>query len=336
MALKDGQTLYGNGPQKTIFDGQHNLKDLAAISGKNIKLFDFGVKRYTGYETPGKANKHGSGAIQGLGSSANIRIDNVYAWENYYAGIHLDGSNWHMTRYRAWDNGQYGYAGSPKNSVIEYWETYNNGTNSLPSGVPQYVQSDRGTGKLTFTDGTIVRYGHAHDDDKGIWFDIANKNLEVAYNRADHNKRQGITLEASFGPGRVHHNQVWDNAVSQPNGTWWKDWMPVNAQILVSTTTNVEVDHNNVRGKYGIGGYVWNHPQFDKNQAGCLTGMNIHDNVFNATVISTGIAKLNSPCPDVYAKPSLNSWENNTYNGVKMFGWGAKRNYSYWTGLGFN
>jgi hypothetical protein len=246
------------------------------------------------------------------------------------------GNSWHITRFKGWDNGQYGFSGSPDNAIVEYWETYGNGNDDLPSGVPRYSKSDRGSGKLSFTDGTIVRYGWAHDhDDKGPWYDIANKNFEFAWIRSENNGRIGLVVEASFGPGRLHHNESWNNGPGNTN--WQQDWMAINAQILVSTTDDVEVDYNNFKGRYGVGGYQWNHPQYGNDNSGCLTGMDVHDNTYDMSIVNNAITYLGGPCPNPYDNPSLNDFQNNTYNGVKMFGWdGAKRDLNYWNNLGFD
>lgn len=329
IPVKAGQTIYGNGPQTTIFHGENKLNTLISINVNNLKLYDFGYKRYIGFKA-----SNSQAPVQGNGGNS-ARIDNVYAWENHFSGLRLMGNDWHVTRFRGWDNGQFGFSGSPKNATVEYWETFRNGNSSLPSGVPRYSKTDRGSGKYSFTDGVVIRYGWAHDhDDKGPWYDIANKNFNFSYIRSENNGRVGLVVEASFGPGRLHHNEVWNNGPKNTN--WQEDWMNINGQILVSTTGGVEVDNNDFRGRYGVGFYQWNHPQYGNNNAGCVEDINVHDNVFNMTVMNMGVTNFSSPCANANNK-NFYTIKNNTYSGVKVFGWdGAKRDLNYWNNLGFN
>lgn len=337
--IQPNQVIYGNGPTVTVFDGQHNLDLFYGVDQSDVSIFDIGIRRYRGYQGGG----NGHGAIHGGdGYGGNrLRLDRVYTWENYNSGVRFANTGWYVTRAVSYDNGQYGWNEGGNGQRLHYWEAYGNGNANLPSGVPRYDRSDRGCGKFAFFDDLSIRYGWSHDhDDKGTWFDLNWSNGEIAYCRVERSGNKGIDLEAGHGPSFVHHNEAWDNGIDgDPSGPWWEPWMGERCQILISTNNDAQVYQNDVRGRWGIYGYQWDHPQYTNNPSwiGCLRGAQVYENYIEATVGNAGIIQLQAAgCATAYDTTS-NRFYDNDYQGALMFGWDGWRDLSYWTSsLGYS
>lgn len=272
------------------------------------------------------------------GNANNIRIDNVYSFENYRTGIDIQGRNWVITRLKAYRNGQYGVAGSGWNNLVKNFEFWENGIDGIPY---RYGKTDRGGCKIvlshyfTFEDGET--WGH---DDQGLWFDIGNSNYTFRNIYSHDNAKNGLFIEANYGPGLVEGCTI-EDCGSKPG---FSDNNFTQAGILVALSSNVTVRNNSVSNcRAGITGYQWNHPQYTGAAQGkrqcdplrnlLVTGNTIGPGITNATAGIGSLSKLEG----LHATdPGANNrFRNNTYLDTDGFKWGnlasSLVSYSYWT-----
>ena len=207
-----------------------------------------------------------SGAIQGdAGSAWTIRHNEIRL--NHGAGIRT-GAAMRIVDNRIHHNGQIGLVGQGDNiQIVGNILSHNNYAGFSPSW-------EAGGAKLVKTTNLVVRGNCVHNNDgTGLWTDISNMNSLYEGNRVFANAGEGIHHEISYD-AVIRGNTVFDNG----HGT--NSWL-FGAQILISTSQNVEVydNHVDVARKYGEGFVLIQQERGDGRYGTWKTsGNRVHDN----------------------------------------------------------
>ena len=179
-----------------------------------------------------------SGAIQGAASSAwTIRGNEIRL--NHGAGIRT-GTAMRIVDNHIHDNGQIGLVGMGDNIQIE-------GNIIAHNNYAGFSTSwEAGGAKLVKTTNLVMRGNCVHDNTgTGLWTDISNIHSLIEGNRVFDNSSEGIHHEISYD-AVIRNNTVF------ANGYGYDSWL-YGAQILISTSQNVEVYGNQVEVAPGYG-----------------------------------------------------------------------------------
>ncbi len=179
-----------------------------------------------------------SGAIQGAESSAwTIRGNEIRL--NHGAGIRT-GTAMRIVDNHIHDNGQIGLVGMGDNIQIE-------GNIIAHNNYAGFSTSwEAGGAKLVKTTNLVLRGNCVHDNTgTGLWTDISNIHSLIEGNRVFANSSDGIHHEISYD-AMIRNNTVF------ANGYGYDSWL-YGAQILISTSQNVEIYGNHVEVSRGYG-----------------------------------------------------------------------------------
>ena len=209
-------------------------------------------------------------------------------------------------------NGQMGLSGSGGEILVQGNEVAFNNTD----GNNPYWEA--GGTKFVFTSQLVLRDNYVHDNKgPGLWCDINNIDVLYENNRVVNNDGPGIFHEVSY-------DAVIRNNVVEGNGFGFTGWID-GAGILVSSSPNVEVYGNTVRGNNdGIAGKHVSRPDAAVANHGPweLRNLWVHDNVISMNVGQTGIV-ANTGNGEVYSSWG-NRFDRNTYTlgGNAGYYWG--------------
>ena len=260
------------------------------------------------------------GAIGDQYPKSGWQIENNELRLNHGTGINVT-TNSKVVGNHVHRNGQKGVGAGGDDVLFEANEIAYNNFAHISSGW------EAGGSKFSQTNRLVVRRNCIHHNDgPGLWTDIDNRNTLYEKNVSFANQKEGIFHEISFD-AVIRNNLVGDNGKSFA-------WL-YGAQILVSTSQNVEVHSNvvEVPATYGNGiSIIWqNRPPWRG------TGNNVHDNdvtflsdaaIWQNTPAQTGAAADFSPATtEIFQQNSMN---NNHYHATnaqaRHFAWanGAK------------
>jgi hypothetical protein len=192
--------------------------------------------------------KYGSpannGAIEGIdyyqitrAPTFNWLIENNEIRYNHGAGVWL-GDQMTVTRNYLHHNGQFGVAGTGNNVTVTNNEiAFNNAV--------EYLYAWGGGAKFVQIVNLTVTSNYSHDNKgPGLWADIENSNVDIAFNQLSNNRVAGILYEISYS-GQVHDNTITNDGIdTRGTGPWWGGGVMIanssGAQVYKNTITNCQ------------------------------------------------------------------------------------------------
>ena len=207
-----------------------NQNVTVAGSGKGSSTLT-GLLMFENYATPY------DGAV--LACNDGWLCDHLELRGNHYAGVdgHCNGVTQFVYTHH---NGAFGVHGGC-NAVFQDSEvSFNNYQASLD------IFWGSGGSKWAFSDQLKVLRNYSHDNyGPGFWTDINNINVEYANNTINDNYRAGIFHEVSYS-AHIH-----DNVLARNGLDFLFPGYPTESCIGISTSQNVEVDHNTCTDNWG-------------------------------------------------------------------------------------
>jgi hypothetical protein len=208
-------------------------------------------------------------------------------------------------------NGQKGIGAGGDDGLIDGNEISYNNYAHISSGWEAGGTKFANTNRLTVSNNCVH-----HNGGPGLWTDIDNMDTLYEGNIAFNNDKEGIFHEISFD-AVIKGNLVGQNA---EKGVGWL----YGAQILISTSKNVEVLNNavEVNASYGNAiGIIWQ----DRGAAYESTGNDVHDN--DVTFLGSG-GEMGAASDTAAGKAEIfvkNSFDKNAYHmtnlGDAHFAW---------------
>ena len=180
-----------------------------------------------------------NGAIEGkdyFGATAiptfNWLVENNEIRYNHGAGIWA-GDQMTISGNFTHHNGEYGIAGTGNNvSVTNNEISFNNQVG--------YLYAWGGGTKFAQVVGLTVTHNNSHDNNGvGIWTDVENSGVVIAFNTTSNNKVAGILHEISYD-AQIHDNTITNDGIDPrgPSSPWY------GAGIMIANSSNVNVYNN--------------------------------------------------------------------------------------------
>jgi parallel beta-helix repeat protein len=172
------------------------------------------------------------GAIGDQDPSGGWRVENNEVRQNHGTGVKVGAGSVVRGNYLH-HNGQQGFGATGDGVLLEGNEIAANNYAHVDPGW------EAGAMKVQQTQNLVIRGNCVHHNaGPGIWVDIENTNALIEDNTVFHNDQMGIFFEISQG-GTIRDNRV------GRNGRANTDWL-YGANIMVSTSENADVHHNDV------------------------------------------------------------------------------------------
>ena len=303
---KDGDVFVGE--PGAVLSGEGSIPyAFSGMGADNVRIQGLVVERYT--------NPLQTGAIRyvsGAGSQGWVVEGNEVRFNKGH-GIQA-GPLWRVLGNNVHHNGQLGISGSGGEILVEGNEIAFNNTDSNDPGW------EAGGTKFVYTSRLVLRGNYVHDNKgPGLWTDINNIYVLFENNRVVNNDGPGIYQE-------VGYDAVIRNNVVEGNGFQFEGWID-GAGILVSSSRNVEVYGNTVRGNNdGIAAKHVSRPDAAVADHGPweLRNLWVHDNVISMNVGQSGIV-ANTGSGEVWSSWG-NRFDRNTYTlggNAKYYEWGG-------------
>jgi hypothetical protein len=163
----------------------------------------------------------------------NWLVENNEVRYNHGAGIWI-GDQMTVSGNFVHDNGEYGISGTGNMVTVTNNEiSYNNRVG--------YLFAWGGGAKFVQIVGLTVTNNNSHDNNgPGIWTDIENSKVVIAFNTTSNNKVAGIFHEVSYD-AQIHDNTITNDGIdTRGTGPWW------GAGIMIANSSNVNVYNNTV------------------------------------------------------------------------------------------
>lgn len=333
-------------PRGTVFrlrNGTHYLTETAIPKSKQQFWAEDGGKVVITRASGSKVNSAFGGGASGV-RLVGLTIKNFGDGARVGA-IHSGGSGWKIRRNDIGPNAGFGLMVGSHTTVRDNRVHHSailgvsgGGTGSLFQGnVIAFNNTgnhdwfyEAGGSKFVSTTDLVVRGNWVHDNvGPGLWTDGDNLRTVYARNRVEDNKGAGIFHEISCG-AVIRDNKVIGNGRAQ-DGIWYAE-----SGILVSTSVNVEIFGNHLRGN---GGGIGLMNRVDPNPGRCARDLKdafVHDNVIRMDRGVTGL--VSNDDGDLPYTTWHNRFRNNTYQldelDAMRFEWRTKMSKKQWRAAG--
>ncbi|MBC7708119.1 carbohydrate-binding protein [Polaromonas sp.] len=291
-----------------------------AFSGNvsNVSISDLTIEKYA---SPAQVGAVHIGQFNNTAAVGWI-IDSVTLRLNHGVGLMMAGGSNHILRNsRSLNNGQLGLGGAATNMLVEYNEiAYNNANNWFNPGW------EAGGTKWAFSDGLTVRNNHSHHNHgPGLWTDIDNIRTVYEYNLVEDNDQMGIFHEISYD-AKIRNNVVRRNGLVSPIG-----WL-YSSGILISSSSNTEVNNNHVEGNYNGITTLQQNRGTGKYGPRDVRNISMHDNI----VIGSGTSGAAQDIGDASFFTARNiTFQANKYFGNHTWSWNnGTVSWSNWQSYG--
>jgi parallel beta-helix repeat protein len=272
-------------------------------SANDVTIRNLTIEKY--------ASPNSDGTINAIGGARWVVEDNVVRW-NHGSGIRT-GDYMIARRNKVLANGHYGFNGQGDNILIEGNEIAYNST----TGVNPFWGA--GGSKWTRTYRLVVRNNFVHHNNaKGLWTDIDNRETLYEGNIVEDNAMSGIFHEISYA-ATIRNNQLSRNGFAIPQKLR-------GGAITVTSSPDVEIYGNKMTGNHA--GITINQ---DDRGAGAygryeVRNLNIHDNTVTQKDAGRAAGLGGSdPNFDQFAPAANNRFDHNTYllGPDARFQWGS-------------